>query len=77
MSTITTNEWTNAELKKPPLHRHVLVRCENGNEYVAIGRGFYWVNAKTGLRTMTNGLTPKHKVTHWYMYEKFNENDIL
>lgn len=76
-NTIITNDWTRDDLKKPIIGRPCIVVCEKGGQYLAKWNGFYWVNVNTGLRTMANGLTPKHKVIAWYMYEKYNPNNVL
>lgn len=75
--TITTNDWTDAESKKPIVGRNCIVVCENGNQYLAIWNGFYWINANSGLRNMENGLTTKSKIIAWYMYEKYNPNNTI
>lgn len=76
-NTVTINDWTNAEFKKPIVGRPCIVVCQNGCQYLAVWKGFYWVNLNTGLRIMTNGLTPKHKIIAWYMYEKYNPDNVI
>lgn len=70
MNTITTNEWIDTTKQKPPKDRLVLVRNSEGDLLVAKWNGMYWVGQK-GLR-----FTFPAPFTHWYMFEKFNPNNV-
>ena len=65
---LLTNEWLRADGNKPWKNRLVLCRFEDGHFNVC-----YW-NDQKGHRVVE---TVNHRVTHFYIYEKFNENDIL
>ena len=73
MDTVTTNEWTNAEFKKPWKDRLVSCRMSDGFFIYAKWNGMYWVGQddKKVVETIQS------RVTHFYIFEKFNENDIL
>ena len=68
---ITTNEWHDAMFKKPPKGRLVLCRFADDHLNVCKFNGYYWVG-QHGSR-LSLGQEP----THFYIFEKFNENEIL
>ena len=72
MITVVTNEWMDAELNKPWKDRLVLCHLDNDTFVVAKWNGMYWVG-QHGIRLSEE----IHEVTHFYIFEKFNENDIL
>ena len=71
MDALTTNEWIDAEVHKPRKNRLVLCRFEDGHFNVCYHNGIYWVG-QHGSRLMLN-----QEPTHFYIFDKFNENDIL
>lgn len=71
--TVTTNEWIDSTLKKPWKDRLVLCRMSDDTFAVAKWNGLYWV----GQHNMRLDETVKRRVTHFYIFEKFNLNDIL
>jgi len=73
MNEILTNTWMDAEIHKPFKRRQVLVRLANGEERIMKWNGMYWITPKD-VRWDENVY---ERVVAWYMYEKFNENDIL
>ena len=68
-NTITTNEWTRAEDKKPFINRPVLVHFDDDTFGIARWNGYYWVG-QHNMRLMRNV-----EVTHWYMFDKFNDDE--
>lgn len=72
MNAINTDEWTNAEWRKPWKGRLVLCRLDDDTFVVAKWNGMYWVG-QHGMRLIEE----VHQVTHFYVFEKFNENDTL
>lgn len=76
MTALTTNEWIEI---KPGVHpwedREVLVRMSNGRLTTMEWNGYYWRDPITHIRQKYNedGLHP----THFYIYEKFNEEKLL
>lgn len=71
IATVTTNEWLCAITYKPWKNRLVLCRFEDGHFNVCKWNGMYWVG-QHGSR-----LTLDEEPTHFYIFDKFNENDIL
>ena len=69
---LLTNEWLRADGNKW-IGRKVLCHFNDGYEEPLIFNGYYW-NDQKGHRVVE---TVNHRVTHFYIYEKFNENDIL
>lgn len=67
---LPTNEWLPADGNKW-IGRKVLCRFEDGHFNVCYWNGMYWVG-QHGMR-LSFGEEP----THFYIFEKFNENDIL
>ena len=65
MDTVLTNEWTDAEHKKPWRNRLVIVRFEDGSLGVAKWNGAYWVGQHDMRFVRTD------KITHFYIFEKF------
>lgn len=64
---ILTNEWTRADVKKPPKDREVLVAFRDGVKMTLCWNGYYWCDPKTKIRQIYNeGAEPKW----WYMFEK-------
>ena len=61
---LLTNEWLRADGNKW-IGRKVLCHFNDGYEEPLIFNGYYW-NAQKG-----------HRVVGFYIYEKYNENDIL
>ncbi len=70
-------DWNDADLNKPVVNVPVVVRCSQGNMYVARWNGYYWINHNSGLRTEPGGLGKTHHVKWFYTFEKFDENNIL
>ena len=68
---LPTNEWLPADGNKPWKDRRVLCRFEDGHFNVCYWNGMYWVG-QHGMR-LSFGEEP----THFYIFKKFNENDIL
>ena len=66
--TILTNEWTDATTKKPWKGRLVSIRFEDGSYGYAKWNGMYWV----GQHDMR--LIRTDKITHFYVFELFNQN---
>lgn len=65
---VVTNEWTRADVKKPPKDREVLVAFADGTKRTLAWNLFYWKDPATGIRQMyAEGKEPKW----WYMFEKF------
>lgn len=76
MKTILTNEWLNAELNEKWKDREVLCRFADGHLETAVWNGMYWKYPKKHPKKdvrISNG----SKITHFYIFEKFNENDVL
>jgi len=69
--TIIENAWTSATRRKPPIGREVLAIFADGHKAVAKWNGFYWV----GQHNMR--FTQGDSITHYLLFEKFDENDIL
>ena len=72
MYELRTNEWINAELRHPWKRRFVLCHMSDSTYKVLMWNGMYWVNQQ-GVRLAE--LTSK--VTHFYIFERWNENDII
>ena len=70
---LPTNEWLPADGNKPWKGRKVLCRFSDGRMQVCSYTGFYWSDQE-GHRVVE---TVVYYVTHFYIFEKFNENDIL
>ncbi len=68
---LPTNEWLPEDGNKPWKDRMVLCRFEDGHFNVCYWNGMYWVG-QHGMR-LSFGQEP----THFYIFEKFNENEIL
>lgn len=68
---ITTNEWHDAAIKKPWKDRLVLCRFDDGHLNVCKYNGMYWVG-QHGSRLMVY-----EEPTHFYIFDKFNENEII
>lgn len=66
---MTTNEWLDAVASKPWRNRLVLVRMEDGAMRLGKWNGMYW-STQSGLR-----LEITVKATHFYIFEKFPEED--
>ena len=71
LASITTNEWYDARYNKPWKDRLVLCRFDDGHFNVCKYNGLYWVG-QHGHRISFND-----EPTHFYIFEKFNENDIV
>ena len=76
MTALTTNEWI--EIKpgvKPWKGREVLVRMSDGTKRTLVFNGVYWTDPQTHIRQQYHerGIHP----THFYIYEKFNEEKSL
>ena len=69
---LLTNEWLSAKGNKW-IGRKVLCHFNDGWEEPLIWNNFYWTDQK-GHRVVE---TIEHRVTHFYIYEKFNENNII
>lgn len=69
---LKTNEWLRADGNKW-IGRRVLCRFEDGWEEVLVWNGHYFSDQK-GNRVKE---TVKHRVVAFYVYERYNENDIL
>ena len=67
---VTTNEWLPASGEKWK-GREVLCKFSDGRKHVCTWNGMYWVGPH-GSRLMLN-----QEPTHFYIFDKFNENDIL
>lgn len=66
--TITTNEWTDAEKRKPWAKREVLVLMSDGTKRVLYWNGMYWVDPVTKIiqRWFDGGVHP----VMFYVFEK-------
>ena len=71
-SELLVNEWLRADGNKW-IGRKVLCHFNDGQEEPLIWNGYYWNNQK-GKRVVE---TVKHYVVAFYIYEKYNENEIL
>ena len=69
---LLTNEWLPAGGNKWP-KREVLCRFNDGWQEVLVWNGWYWQD-QNGHRVVE---TLGHRITHFYIYEKFNENNII
>ena len=69
---LLTNEWLKADGNKW-VGREVLCRYKKGQMVVATFNGFYWVS-QDGQRLRE---TVGNPIMYFYIFEKFNENDIL
>jgi hypothetical protein len=67
--TLCTNTWYDVRYRKPFKNREVLVKFNDGLFGTARWCGWAWVG-QAGLEITT------HNVTHFYMYEKFNEVNV-
>lgn len=72
MYELLTNEWLPAEGNKWP-KRKVLCLFSDGWMEVCSWVGWYWTNQHNQRVEETIG----HRITHFYIYDKFNENDIV
>ena len=66
---VTTNEWLPASGEKPWMKRNVLVRLSDNTYDVAYWCGLYW-STQSGKPYHNDGA----EITHFYIFEKFNEN---
>lgn len=69
---LLTNEWLPASGNKW-IGREVLCMFKKGEKVVATFNGFYWVDQE-GQRVKE---TVGNPIMYFYIFEKFNENDIL
>lgn len=69
---LLTNEWLRADGNKW-IGRKVLCHFNDGYEEPLIFNGYYW-NDQKGHRVIE---TVNHRVVGFYIYEKYNENNIL
>ena len=71
-SGLLTNEWLRADGNKW-IGRKVLCHFNDGWEEPLTWNGYNWKDQK-GKRVVE---TAKHRVVAFYIYEKYNENEIL
>ena len=81
MYELTTNEWLRADGNKW-IGREVLCRFNDGHKEVCVWNGMYWQTQKfldENKKPVSHRIveTVAHHITHFYIYEKDNENDIL
>ena len=77
---VTTNEWLPASGEKWK-DREVLCLFSDGHKEVCTWNGMYWQHKKildennkpVSIRIEE---TVSHHITHFYIFEKFNENNI-
>lgn len=69
---IITNEWMPEHGTKYP-KRPVLCRFADGWEEVCVWNGYYWQRQDGGRVEQT----VKHRIVAFYVYEKYNENDMI
>lgn len=69
---LLTNEWLRADGNKW-IGRKVLCHFSDNREDVCVWNGFYWIDQQ-GQRVTE---TIKHHILAFYVYEKYNENDII
>ena len=69
---LLTNEWLSAKGNKW-IGRKVLCHFNDGWQEVCSWNGFYWVD-QNGHRVVE---TLGHRITHFYIFEKFYERDII
>ena len=63
---VIVNEWMDVNQVKPFRLRVVIVRFEDGDQTLGMWNGAYWTNKKGEGR-----IDRTHKVTHFYVYERF------
>ena len=69
---LQTGEWLPAAGNKWP-KREVLCRFSDGWQEVCSWNGFYWVDQNGHRVAETLG----HRVTHFYIFEKFHEQNVI
>lgn len=69
---LLTNEWLPAGGNKWP-KREALCRFSDGWKEVLVWNGYYWVD-QNDTRVEE---TVEHRVVAFYIFEKYNENDII
>ena len=69
MTTLVTNEWTDALRQKPWKDREVLCLMSDGTKRTLAWNGMYWYDPVTRIRQRyyEDGLHP----THFYIFENF------
>lgn len=68
---LLTGEWLRADGNMWP-KREVLCRFSDGRKEVCVWNGFYWID-QSGHRVVE---TVDHRITHYYIYEKDNEENL-
>lgn len=74
-----TNQWMRADGIKWK-DRKVLGRTSKGLFFEVKWNGMYWVDANAGMdddKRPSGFNRHVHNITHFYIHDKFNENDIL